>query len=321
MRIAAKPAPAQDALNSDLMRIAIEGLTSPQKTLPCALFYDARGSALFELITEQPEYYPTRTETAILAARAGEIAAEAPDGCILVEFGSGSSRKTEILIEALPNLFAYIPIDVSLDALAEARERLASRFPKLRVIPIVADFVRSLALPPAFAKRPLLGFFPGSTIGNFGPAEACALLKSMASILGEDGRLIVGVDLLKDLTTLVPAYNDAAGVTAQFNLNLLVRMNREIGADFDLDQFSHLAHFNAAAGRIEMHLVSLAEQTVAIGGHRFRFAEGERIHTENSYKYTVAQFRALASSAGWTPHRIWTDSETLFGIFELMRVP
>ncbi|WP_036260771.1 L-histidine N(alpha)-methyltransferase [Methylocapsa aurea] len=315
---AEQPTPSVDATpDVELARAVVAGLSQPQKTLPCALLYDARGSALFEQITALPEYYPTRTEAAILAGAASDIAAHTPPGSLLVEFGSGSSRKTEILLEALPSLAAYVPIDVSQTALEDARARLAGRFPALRIIPIRGDFTQQLVLPQTLAKRPRLGFFPGSTIGNFAPLEACALLRQMGQSLGPCGRLLIGVDLQKDLARLISAYDDAAGVTALFNLNLLHRINREMGADFAVDRFAHVALYNGAEGRIEMHLESLTAQTVALGGRRFDFAEGERIHTENSYKYTVAQFHELAAGAGWTPRRLWTDAEDLFSLHEL----
>lgn len=314
---AAPSAPGDESLRNRLL----DGLSQPQKSLPCSFFYDARGSALFEEITAQPEYYPTRVETGILAARAEDIAAHAPPGCLLVEFGSGSSRKTEILLEALPNLAAYVPIDVSPSALGEACARLGSRFPALRVLPTVGDFSATLALPSSLLKRPRLGFFPGSTIGNFAPTAACELLGSMARTLGPGARLVIGVDLVKDSTRLVSAYNDAAGLTAKFNLNLLVRLNREMAATFDVGQFTHSAIYNEAEGRIEMYLVSLTEQVVEIGGHRVRFAENERIHTENSYKYTIARFQALAARASWHPRQAWTDAEDLFSVHELVLGP
>lgn len=317
-KIAEQHAPAATAApDNDLARAVIAGLSLPQKTLPCALLYDARGSELFERITTLPEYYPTRTEAAILTSRAKEIAAHTPPGSVLLEFGSGSSRKTEILLQALPSLAAYMPIDVSQSALDAACQRLSLRFPHLRIIPILGDFAQRQVLPQALAKRPRLGFFPGSTIGNFAPVGACDLLSEMARSLGAGGRLLIGVDLRKDLARLIPAYNDAAGVTADFNLNILVRLNREMGANFDLDRFAHAAIFNAAEGRIEMHLVSRAAQTVDVGGHGFAFTEGETIHTENSYKYSLAQFQGLATEAGWIPRQVWTDAEDLFSLHEL----
>ncbi len=310
--------PATAPANDEVLRAALAGLSAPQKWLPSWLFYDARGSELFEEITRLPEYYPTRTEAAILESAARDIAAETPPGCVLVEFGSGSSRKTEILLGALPGVAAYAPIDVSQSALDDALARLALRFPALSVIPTVGDFAAPLALPARLAKRPRLGFFPGSTIGNFAPAEARGLLGDMAATLGRRGRLIIGVDLRKDLSILLPAYNDAAGVTAAFNANILARLNREAGADFNLDGFAHSAIYNAAEGRIEMHLVSLAPQRVALSGQSFDFAAGESIHTENSYKYSIPQFEDLARRAGWVPHRVWTDRGRMFSLHELV---
>ncbi|WP_158810097.1 L-histidine N(alpha)-methyltransferase [Beijerinckia sp. L45] len=304
--------------DSSFASAALAGLAGSPKTLPCQFFYDARGSELFELITDVPEYYPTRTEASILSACAGEIAAETPTGSVLVEFGSGSSRKTEILLTALDALKAYVPIDVSGSALDEARERLSTRFPNLIVHPIVGDFRAALVLPDDLASRPRLGFFPGSTIGNFAPREAADLLRSMAASLALGGRLIIGVDLRKDRARLLPAYNDAAGVTAAFNLNLLVRANRELGADFDLAGFEHEAIFNAEKSRIEMHLISTRKQTVSLLGRHFDFRPGESIHTENSHKYSVSDFGDLARSAGWTPRRVWTDAQSLFSVHELV---
>ena len=303
---------------SDFAEAALSGLSAPQKTLPCEYFYDARGSALFEKITDAPEYYPTRTEAAILAACVEDIVAGTPAGSVLVEFGSGSSRKTEILLEALGKLAAYVPIDVSASALDEARARLGARFPSLRVHPVVGDFRADLVLPPDLADRPRMGFFPGSTIGNFQPAAAIDLLAGMASTLGPGGRLIIGVDLRKSMDALLPAYNDAAGITAAFNKNLLVRANRELGADFDLAAFEHEAIFNDRASRIEMHLVSRRTQVVSLLGHQFAFRPGETIHTENSHKYTVEAFRDLARRAGWTPNQVWLDDAGLFSVHEIV---
>ena len=297
---------------------ALDGLGRPQKTLPCEYLYDERGSTLFERITDLPEYYPTRTEIAILEACVGEIVADTPSGSVLVEFGSGSSRKTEILLQALDKLAAYVPVDVSSSALADAKRRLAERFPTLRVDPVVGDFRAALVFPEDLASRPRLGFFPGSTIGNFEPEQAVTLLARMAQSLGPAGRLIIGVDLRKAETTLLPAYDDAAGVTAAFNKNLLVRANRELGADFDLDGFAHEAVFNAARSRVEMHLVSGSAQTVSLLGRRFAFRAGETIHTESSHKYALADFAALVRRAGWQPRRVWTDARDLFSVHELV---
>lgn len=295
----------------------LEGLASPQKHLPCAYFYDARGSRLFEDITHLPEYYPTRTELRILEANARAMARTVERGSVLVEYGSGSSRKTEVLLAHL-DLSAYVPIDVSSSALFEAKERLARLYPHLRVEPIVGDFRAPLDLPADLADRPRVGFFPGSTIGNFAPKDAAVLLRDMAHNLGSGARLIIGVDLRKDVRRLVPAYDDAAGVTAAFNKNLLVRANRELGADFDLDRFAHRAIFNDTESRIEMHLVSKADQIVTLLGRDFAFRKGETIHTENSHKYTMASFQALARQAGWRPTNVWTDDEGLFSVHEMI---
>jgi dimethylhistidine N-methyltransferase len=295
----------------------IEGLSKPRKSLPCRFFYDARGSELFEEITRLPEYYPTRTEIAILDAHAPEIASRVDDGAVLVEFGSGSSRKTEILLGCLPRLGAYVPIDVSECAIDEAKRRLIKLFPALAVRPIAGDFSRLLALPPDLAKARKLGFFPGSTIGNFSPFAAKTLLGTMRRLLAPDGWLIVGVDLKKDARKLVRAYNDPTGVTAAFNLNLLTRINRELEGSFDLDGFRHEAIYDPREGRVEMHIVSIRNQKVRIRGLWFRFSAGETIHTENSYKYSIGQFQDISSSAGWLPGRVWTDDGNLFSVHEL----
>jgi dimethylhistidine N-methyltransferase len=296
----------------------IEGLARPHKSLPCRYFYDALGSALFEEITRLPEYYPTRTETAILQYHAAEMTSGTVDCGVLVEFGSGSSRKTEILLRHIPRLAAYVPIDVSLSALDDARRRLARNFPGLDVRPIVGDFSLPIAFPADLDDSHKTGFFPGSTIGNLTPIAAASLLSTMRATLSPGGRLIVGVDLKKDARRLVVAYNDAAGVTAAFNLNLLARINRELGGNFDLSAFKHEAIYNPRFGRIEMHLVSLADQHVRIRGRRFHFQTGEAIHTENSYKYSIPEFQQLAASAGWTPQRVWTDKNDLFSVHELV---
>jgi len=305
------------AEEDDFAAAVIDGLSRPQKTLPCRFFYDARGSELFEEITRLPEYYPTRTETAILEAHAAEIAASVPSGGVLVELGSGSSLKTEILLRHLPQLGAYVCVDVSESALAAAQARLVSRFPTLDVRPIVGDFSRPVRFPADLAKRPKVGFFPGSTIGNLTAAEAARLLAALHASLVPRQSLIVGVDLKKDARRLIMAYNDAQGVTAAFNLNLLVRINRELAGTFDLGAFEHEAIYNPREGRIEMHLRSTRRQAVSVLGRRFSFGAGERIHTENSCKYTIAEFQALALTAGWQPGRVWTDQDRLFSVHEL----
>lgn len=309
-------------MESDLEAFArdvAEGLAKAQKSLPCRYFYDARGSALFEEITALDEYYPTRTEASILRECAAEIAARTQPGSCLVEFGSGSSAKTQIILDALPQLAAYVAIDVSESALNEARERLAQLYPLLRVECVVADFGSDFNMPHDLLDAPRLGFFPGSTIGNFEPVEAQKLLGHFAQTLGPGSRLIIGVDLEKDAAILLPAYDDARGVTAAFNLNLLARINRELGADFDLAAFAHESRWNAHVGRVEMHLVSLRDQSVRVQGRGFRFVRGETIHTENSHKWRLDAFIALAQRAGWRSGAIWCDDARLFSVHELHR--
>jgi dimethylhistidine N-methyltransferase len=297
----------------------LAGLGQPQKTLPCKFFYDAEGSRLFDQICELPEYYPTRTELALLAEKAGEIARLVGPGARLVEFGSGAGIKIRLLLAALERPAAYVPVDISREHLLAAAADLARDFPKLHIAPICADYTQPFALPAAAGRRPeaTVGFFPGSTIGNFTPAEARAFLTRTRRLLGPGSAMIVGVDLRKDESILVPAYDDAAGVTAAFNLNLLVRINRELGGDFALDRFAHEARWNAELGRIEMHLVSRADQEVRIGPRRFAFRAGETIHTENSHKYTLDEFRALAAETGYRPRAAWTDPAGLFSVHML----
>jgi dimethylhistidine N-methyltransferase len=303
--------------DSEFAMSVMNGLSNRCKSLSCKYFYDARGSELFEKITNLPEYYPTRTEIAILELHAAEIVQGVPYGAILIEFGSGSSRKTEILLAALPGLCAYVPIDVSESALHGAKQRLQNRFPALEVHPIVADFSQSAGLPSNLASLPKLGFFPGSTIGNFSPPSAIRLLRAMRDVLSPEGRLIIGVDLKKDAHKLVRAYNDSEGTTAAFNLNLLARINRELEGRFDVDGFRHEAIYNPLEGRIEMRLVAKKAQAVSVLGSWFQFFAGEIIHTENSYKYYTGQFQDLARAAGWHPNRLWTDEQDLFSVHEL----
>lgn len=303
---------------SDFAVDVIDGLSKSRKSLSCRYFYDASGSELFEQITHLPDYYPTRVETAILEANAAQMIDDADEDAALVEFGSGSSRKTEILLEQAPRLRVYAPIDVCGPALEQAKARLAQRFPNLHVRPIVGDFSSSIVLPADIAGRRKIGFFPGSTIGNFSPTEALRLLRAMRLALAPAGRLIVGVDLKKEPRRLLAAYNDPRGVTAAFNLNLLARINRELGGGFDLDGFGHQAIYDEREGRIEMRLVSRRHQAASIAGRDFGFRRGEIIHTENSYKYAIDQFRETARSAGWTPSRVWTDGEELFSVHELV---
>ncbi len=302
----------------EFAQAVLKGLSAPRKRLPCQYFYDAVGSMLFEEITRLEEYYPTRTETAILHAHAPSIAGPSGRDAVLVEFGSGSSRKTELVLAALAAPRAYVPIDVSVSALSDAWARLELRFPGLDIIPVNASFWEALRLPARVLAHGKLGFFPSSTIGNFDPPDAGRLLMHFARVLGSPSRLIVGVDLEKDPQRLVAAYDDAKGVTARFNLNLLERINRELGGDFDVARFAHRAIYDQEFKRIEMHLVSRARQTAQVLGRSFSFAEGETIHTENSYKYSVEQFRAVARGAGWQPAGLWMDANRDFSVHELV---
>ena len=306
----ALPAQQDDVFLADVL----DGLSRPRKSLPCKYFYDSEGSALFDSICTLDEYYPTRTETALLHDRAGEIAALAGQGATLVELGSGSSVKVRILLDALDAPAMYVPVDISRDHLIAAAARLAGDYPSITVVPVAADYVRGFALPRGVAPERTMAFFPGSTIGNFRPAEALGFLRGLGQRLGKGARLLIGVDLRKDPAVLEAAYNDARGVTAAFNLNLLARINRELGGGFDLDRFAHRALYDPVRGRIEMHLESLADQTVGIAGHAIRFAKGETIHTENSYKYSVRGFRRLGARAGWRAEQSWTDGGGLFSL-------
>lgn len=297
----------------------LRGLALPQKAIPAKYFYDERGSQLFEKICDLPEYYPTRTEMAMMQEHAAEMAACLGPECLLIEFGSGSGRKTRIIIAVL-NPVAYVPIDIASVQLRDSAATLAMHFPELQVVAICADYSKPLALPDTgrLGARRRAIYFPGSTIGNFTAQEALEFLQRVRTLAGTGGAMLVGVDLKKDVALLNAAYNDARGVTAQFNLNLLARINRELGADFDIAAFRHDAFYNDVLGRIEMHLVSLKAQEVTIGAHRFAFRAGETIHTENSCKYTVAEFQALARSAGFTPERCWTDPDRMFAIHYLV---
>jgi dimethylhistidine N-methyltransferase len=285
----------------------VTGLAAKPKQLPPKYFYDAAGSALFEQITRLPEYYPTRCELALLHENAVAMASFFPSGCALVEFGSGSSRKARILLGAAATVEAYVPIDISGDFLQQDAAQLRRDFPHLAVHPVIADFTGASELPSAVAHMPRVGFFPGSTIGNFEPHEAAAFLRRAGRLLGAGAALLVGVDLIKAPDILYRAYNDAAGVTAKFNLNLLGRINRELGADFDLSAFEHHAFYNAERRRIEMHLASTRRQKVRVCGATVEFRAGETIHTENSYKYSIDSFQALAHGSGWSPLAVWND--------------
>ena len=300
--------------NAEFRAEVLAGLARLQKAIPSQFFYDEEGSRLFEHICALPEYYPTRTEIAILRHNAAAIAAALPSQAVLVEYGSGASVKVRLLLNGLERPAAYIPIDISRQHLQAAASVLAFDYPGLAVMPVCADFTRPSALPPGVPPGPRVGFFPGSTIGNFHPVDATRLLRRFRRQLGPQGSLLVGVDLKKDPAILQAAYNDAAGVTAAFNRNLLVRANRELSASFDLEAFAHHAFWNAQAGRIEMHLRSTAAQKVRVAGRPFRFAAGETIHTENSYKYKLDEFKTCAVAAGFAPAAVWTDPAGLFSV-------
>ncbi|MGH8091974.1 MAG: L-histidine N(alpha)-methyltransferase [Chthoniobacterales bacterium] len=301
---------------SDFLEQAIAGLSSWPRILPPKFFYDERGSDLFQEICELPEYYVTRTETEILRRYVPEMAASIGENAEIVGFGTGAGVKTRMLLEHLENPIAYVPVDISKQRLTDSAEALSHEMPALEVLPVCADYLQSLELPAPMRKPDHVAvFFPGSTIGNMQPEVACDFLMRVAPLCGHSGGLIIGVDLQKPREILEAAYNDSAGVTAAFNLNLLVRANRELDADFDLTRWRHRAIYNEKAARIEMHLLSEGGQLVHLGGREFYFAPGEKIITEFSYKHTIAGFTELAASAGFQFARVWTDSDHLFAVF------
>jgi len=306
-----------DQQTSVFAREAIGDLSQRPKRLSPKYFYDATGSELFEAITRLPEYYPTRTELSILRDRGSDIAAIIPKGAALIEFGAGATTKVRLLLENCA-ISAYVPVDISGDFLQGQANALRRDFPGLAVYPVAADFTAPFALPDAIAAMPKVGFFPGSTLGNFEPHEACAFLRSAREILGKGAQMIIGVDLEKDERVLYDAYNDAAGVTARFNLNVLDRINRELGGNFDLSAFTHRAIYNRERHRIEMHLISKKSQSVRLLGTSFTFRAGESIHTESSYKYSLDRFAALARGSGWTPRASWTDKAGMFSVHALV---
>ena len=311
--VSAAPSAVRAGFAADL----ISGLSARHKQLPPKYFYDATGSRLFEEICRTDEYYVTRSETILLRSVAAEVAAGIPNGAVLVEFGSGESAKTRLLLDAAPQLSTYVPIDISAAALCGASSRLARDYPQLNVAPVVADFTGQFRLPSAADGRPRIGFFPGSTIGNFDREGAVRFLRSVRQVLGIHAALLVGVDLIKDASTLIAAYDDSRGVTAQFNKNVLTRINRELGGDFDPDAFDHLALWNAALSRMEMHLVSREDQIVNAAGKTFAFRRGERLHTENSHKFTVDMFARLAAEAGWSANKTWISDAPRVALFRL----
>jgi len=311
----ARSVATDEALEASFLEDVQSGLSASQKRLPCKYFYDAEGSALFERICELDEYYLTRTELRIMHESADEMAALLGAQVLVVEPGSGASVKTRLLLEALEDPVGYVPVDISEAALAGAAPALADDFPELEVLPVVADFTGRFWVPsPRREPRRTLVYFPGSTIGNFEPGEAADFLARLRTVAGAGGAVLIGVDLHKDASVLEPAYDDAAGVTAAFNRNLLVRINRELGGDFKPERFAHVAAYDPVRRRIDMFLESTVEQGVRVGGERYRFAPGERIHTESSYKYTLPEFQRLARRAGLDVERVWTDPNRLFSV-------
>ena len=307
--------PPHDAETAAFEADVVAGLSATPKRISAKYFYDGTGSQLFERITELPEYYPTRTEMQILRDKAADIGKLIPEGAALVEFGSGSSKKARIVLSAAPKLAAYVPVDICGEMVEQEAMELRPDFPNLKVLPVTADICFPFELPAEAKNAPArVGFFPGSTIGNFEPHEASAFLRNAAKILGPGATLIVGADLIKPAEILHAAYNDKAGVTARFNLNLLTRMNRELRGNFKLECFEHHAFYNRERHRIEMHLASLKRQKVKVAGESFDFRAGETIHTENSYKYSVESLGALARGVGWMPAGVWTDTDKYFSI-------
>jgi len=312
--VAANLPQENDSDTDSFLDDVLHGLGKDRKSLNPKYFYDESGSRLFELITELPEYYITRTETRLMQDIAEDIGHSCEETQVIVEFGSGSGQRSEILISALPELAEYVPIDVSPELLEATAKVVTTAHPQILVKPVVADFTSELCLPAADPNR-RLGYFPGSTIGNFSPGQAHRFLSKARQLLGSGSRMLVGVDLVKPLKILERAYNDSEGVTAAFNKNILNRINMELDADFNLGKFAHQAFFNEDQSRIEMHLVSLEEQQVQVNGAaEIQFRAGESIHTENSYKYTPEGFRSLAQEAGWQTVKYWSDSENLFSL-------
>lgn len=301
---------ADPAFRADVLN----GLAARPRAIPARWFYDRRGSELFEDITQLPEYYPTRTETALLERVCPEVARETGTGGAVIEFGSGSSVKTPVLLRAVRPA-AYVPIDISGDFLRDSARQIAAQFPVMAVEPVEGDFLKPLKLPAGIGGLARLGFFPGSTIGNMAPVAAVDLLRTMRSSLGEGSSLLIGIDRIKDPAVLVPAYDDAAGVTAAFNLNLLERINAELAGTIPVDAFAHVARWNEDRARIEMHLEATRAVAFEVDGRGFAMAAGETIHTENSHKYGDRDARLLLAAGGWTVTRAWTDDAGLFGLY------
>ncbi len=306
--------PLRVASDDPFLADVLAGLSQKPKAIPARWFYDHRGSELFEDITRLPEYYPTRVEIALLRDTASAIAAETGQGRVVVEFGSGSSTKTPLLLDAVKPA-AYVPIDISGAFLRESAKLLSARFPDLMIRSVEADFTRPLSLPAEVRGRSMLGFFPGSTIGNAAPSAAVDLLRIMAVTLGEEGMLLIGIDTRKPAEVLIPAYDDAQGVTAAFNLNLLHRINRELDGTLPIAEFRHVARWNEREGRVEMHVEAARDLSFTVAGRRFGMLAGETIHTENSHKYTPAEARLLLRAGGWDVVRDWVEQEGRFALY------
>lgn len=309
-----------DEVDPAFRKDVLAGLSAPIPAVPARWLYDRRGSELFDEITRLPDYYPTRTETALLKRILLEIAERVPANTAIVEFGAGSATKTPLLLDAVQPA-AYVPVDISGDYLRDSAAEIAERFPAISVEPVVADFARPFDLPESIGQLPKLGFFPGSTIGNFVPRTATDLLRSFRDLLGCNAQLLIGMDRVKPIDRLIAAYNDASGVTAAFNLNLLERINRELDGDIPIDAFRHEARWNDILSRIEMHLVAKRDVAFAIAGERFSFASGSSIHTENSHKYGPRGARVLLLAGGWTPLAEWSDPSGDFSVILAEALP
>ncbi len=299
----------------------LKGLKNSYKTIPCKYLYDERGSELFDQICDLEEYYPTRTELKIMEDNLDDILKAIPDNSVLIELGSGSSLKTRLLLDNHPNLAGYVPVDISEEFLLETVEKLRSRYSNIPIIPVVADYTHPFEITDLqLSYDHIVVYYPGSTIGNFLPTRAETFLKQISSICERDGGLLIGVDLEKDADLLEAAYNDSKGITAAFNKNILIRFNRELNADFNIENFEHESVYNKALGRVEMHLISTTEQDIHIGDEEIHLKKGESIHTENSYKYEISKFKEMAKSAGFETAKVWTDDRNYFSILYLNRI-
>lgn len=319
MKLSATLAQRTPRVRREFLRDVITGLHAASKELPCKYFYDKRGSELFDRICQLDEYYLTRAELAIMETCATEMGAQIGAGVMLVEYGSGSSVKTRYLLDALPQPVAYVPVDISGEHLELTALELAADYSRIEILPVCADFTEHFELPlPTRVASHTAVYFPGSTVGNFMPNQATELLRRITSLCGPGGGLLIGIDLKKDSTKIEAAYDDALGVTAQFNLNLLQRINRELGGDFNLDWFKHRAVYNSELGRVEIDLVSRCAQRVTVAGEAFEFTRGEAIRTEYSHKYSIDEFAALATAAGLSLHHQWTDAVKNFAVLHLV---